>query len=209
MPDIWLLMIICIIILILLGIAICYCIIKWTAASGLYYDVDQLPFQETALILGTAKFTQRGGINLFFKYRMDAAELIFEKHKSWHFIVSGAGKHHLAISEAEDMKASLVKRGLPDEIIITDDGGYRTWDSIWHCMHTFNCHQVMVVSQQFHVERAIFIGRSQGMHVIGFCSKDVTGKIAVKMFLRECLARVKCIFDCYITHPKPVFMKKP
>ncbi|TAM98560.1 MAG: vancomycin high temperature exclusion protein [Chitinophagaceae bacterium] len=208
MSDLWLLIIICIIILALSGIAVCYCMIKWTAGSCLYNDIDKLPFGETALILGTAKFTQKGGINHFFKYRMDAAQLIFEKNKASHFIVSGAGKRHVSTSEAEDMKMSLAMRGLPEEIIIVDEAGYRTWDSLWRCLHTFHCNQVTVISQRFHIERAIFIGRSQGMHITGFCAKAVKGKIAYKMFLRECLARVKCIIDCYIVHPKPLFIKR-
>lgn len=208
MPDLWLLIILCIIILVLFGIAVCYCIIKWTAASGLYYNIDKLPFLETALILGTAKLTQKGGINHYFKYRMDAAQLIFEKNKAARFIVSGAGKRHILISEAEDMKTSLVMRGLPEAIIIPDDAGYRTWNSLWNCLHIFQSKQVIVISQRFHVERAIFIGRRQGMQVVGFCAKDVSGKIVYKMFLRECLARVKCILDCYLLYPSPTFIKK-
>lgn len=208
MPNLWLLIIICIILLTLLGIAACYCIIKWAAVSCLYHDIDKLPFEETALILGTAKFTQKGGINHFFKYRMDAAQLIFEKNKAHHFIVSGAGKRHVSTSEAEDMKVSMTMRGLPEEIIIADEAGYRTWDSLWRCLHTFNCNEITVISQRFHVERAIFIGKKQGMHITGFCAKDVKGKIAYKMFFRECFARVKCILDCYLLNPEPVFMKK-
>ncbi|MGH2644062.1 MAG: SanA/YdcF family protein, partial [Chitinophagaceae bacterium] len=198
MLDLCFLIIICIILLVIVGIAACYYIIKWTASSNLYAEIDKLPFVETALILGTAKLTQKGGTNHFFEYRMDAAELIFKNHKAVSFIVSGAGKQHLMTTEAEDMKMSLTNRGIPEGIIITDDTGYRTWDSLWQCLHTFNCNQVTVVSQRFHIERAIFIGRNQGMQVVGFCAKDVTGKIAYKMFLRECLARVKCILDCYL-----------
>lgn len=207
MPDLWLFISICIIALGLFGTATCYYIIRWTTSAALYYSIDKLPYTETALVLGTAKFTQKGGINHYFKYRMEAAELIFTHHKASHFIVSGAGKHPATLNEAEDMKASLMARGLPAMMIITDEEGYRTWDSLWRCLHHFNCKEVTVISQRFHVERAVFIGRRQGMHIIGFVSKNVQGKMVIKMFLRECLARVKCMMDCYLVYPEPLFIK--
>lgn len=200
--------IIVIVILSSLGIIFCYWIIKWAASSLVYQDTKELDVCDLALILGTAKFTQKGGLNLYYKYRMEAAQLLFQKKKVNFFIVSGAGKYDQPLNEAEEMKWSLVSRGVPESAIITDEAGYRTWDSLWQCRNTFHYQHVLVVSQRFHIERAIFIGRHYGMEIRGFAAKNVKGKIAVKMFLRECLARVKCLLDCYLIHPIPVYLKK-
>lgn len=123
-------------------------------------------------------------------------------------LLSGADKRPAVVTEAEAMAMALRAHGVPEEALLRDERGYRTWDSLWICLHLFGCHDPVVVSQRFHVERALFIGRHMGMDVVGFASPDVGGPVAVRMFARECLARVKCLADCYVIHPRPVYQRK-
>lgn len=194
---------------ILLGfIASTYLVIKWSAAPYLYGDPEMIPPQRIALILGTARYVHGGEINLYFRYRMDAAEALYRSRRIRHFIVSGADKHGGKGDQAEAMKTALMKRGIPSEMILVDDRGYRTWDSLWICRERFKCLDPVVVSQRFHLERAIFIARNQGMTALGFNAKKVKGRSAFRMVLRECLARVKCLLDCFILHPAPYYLRK-
>lgn len=197
-----------IIFFLLVLIMTCYLWISRYAARYIFSDPDVLPFRETALVLGTAKLTPGGKANYYFNFRMDAAALLFHEKKCNLFIVSGADKLQDGTSEADEMKEDLMARGLPPEIIIVDRAGFRTWDSLWRCRGSFGRHTLTVVSQKFHIERAIFIGHRQGLHIIGFRAEAVKGKTRIRMFIRECLARVKCIMDCYFIHPKPVYMKR-
>jgi SanA protein len=196
------------VLLLLVVIFGCYFGIKWYAAPFLHEGADTLPYHETALVLGTAKLTHQGGINLYFRYRMEAAELLYKQHKISGFIVSGASRHPVSLNEGEEMKITLMAAGVPPDAVTADNYGYRTWDSLWRCRGVFGCRKVVVISQRFHTERAVFIGRKQGMEITGFNAEDVKGPVAFRMFIRECLARVKCILDLYVLHPKPVYLRK-
>lgn len=194
--------------LLLISIAVCYLWISRQAARFIFSEAGVIPFRESALVLGTAKLTSRGGLNLYFQYRMDAAASLFNENKCTLFIVSGAGKGRVHIPEADEMKKDLTERGIPSDVVIVDHAGFRTWDSLWRCRGSFGWNSFTVVSQKFHVQRAVFTGHRLGLDVIGFCAEGVRGKTQIRMFIRECLARVKCILDCYALHPKPVYMRK-
>lgn len=196
------------ILFLLILITACYLWVSLDAASLIYYEAETIPFRKTALVLGTARFTSPGKTNRYFQYRMDAAAQLFIQKKSEVFIASGAEKFYEDIPEADEMKSALINLGIPAESIITDHAGYRTWDSLWRCRGSFGCHTITVVSQKFHVERAIFAGHKQGLNIIGLAAKRVGGRLATRMFIRECLARVKCVMDCYLLRPKPVYMRK-
>lgn len=191
----------------LVAIAVCYLWVRYHARPYIYEDGQTIPYRKTALLLGTAKLTSHGSSNRYFRYRIEAAEHLFNAKKCDTIIASGAGRH-AGHHEADDMKAALVEAGIPATVIIADRAGYRTWDSLWRCRGSFGAHSFTVISQRFHIERAIFAGHKLGLNIIGLPAKDVHGKIAVRMFVRECLARVKCILDCYILHPKPVYMRR-
>ncbi len=198
------------IILLITGIAgiigvilLCYIWISRSAKPYLFKDIHKIPFNRTVLVLGTAKFAPAGGINLYYKYRMKAAAELYHAGKGSHFIVSGAGRSKEE-DEAADMEDSLIGRGVPGESITRDEWGLRTLDSLIRCSRVFGENKITVVSQRFHIERAVFTGRKLGMNIAGFIAEPVRGKIAVKMILREGLARMKCILDLYIlnTHPR-------
>lgn len=196
------------VILLLLIIAGCYLGITRYASPYIYAGSREIPFRKTALVLGTAKFSRGGDVNRYFQYRIEAAIQLFKEKKCQTLIVSGSRKSKESPAEATEMKRALVAHSIPADAILTDHAGYRTWDSLWRCKGSFGIRTIIVVSQRYHLERAIFTGHRQGLNVIGFAAKDVRGRLAARMFARECLARVKCVLDCYLLHPRPVYMRK-
>lgn len=200
-------LILSILLLLLFCIIGCYFWIKWDSAPYVFDQIKDVPDYQTALVLGTARFTSKGGTNLFYHYRIEAARIVFLNHKAGRFIVSGAAKKHEAAEEAGEMKASLIASNFPENSITTDHEGYRTWDSLWRCLHTYKISSVLIISQRFHNERAVFIGRRFGMKLSGFNAFDVGGRMGSRMLVRESLARVKCILDCYLLKPKPRYLR--
>lgn len=178
----------------LLLLTTCYLWISLSASPFIFNDAGKIPFNETVLVLGTAKLAPRGGINRYYQYRMEAAATLYQQGKAVRFLVSGAGRRP-GEDEAGEMRASLIRRGIPPGNILMDEQGFRTFDSLLHCSRSFNEYKITAVSQRFHVERAVFTGRRLGMNVTGFCAPPVGGGIALKMTLRESLARVRCILD--------------
>lgn len=192
-------------VLVILG---CYLWIGWRGASRVFSDPEVLPLRTTALVLGTARLTSQGGENLYFTARMEAAAALYMHTKPRRLILSGADRVAARQTESASMEADCLRRGIPPENLVQDPRGYRTWDSMWICLHEFGCTDPVVVSQRFHVSRAVFIGRHMGMDPVGFTAARVGGWVGVRMFGRECLARVKCVLDCVLLHPAPVYQRQ-
>lgn len=186
----------------------CYYWISKSASGCLYDDATVIPFNETALVLGTARLAPKGGLNRYYHYRILAAAALYKAGKAHYFIVSGGKSRHGATSEAADMKTSLMHYGIPGGQILTDEQGFRTWLSVKRCQQVFGCNKVTLISQRFHNERAVFIGRKRGMQVVALNAADVTGPVAGKMLVRETLARVKCVGEWLLWYiPHSLFKK--
>lgn len=170
---------------------------RWVAGKAVAYiydDIGSVPPMKTALVLGTAKRSAAGFPNPYFAARIEAAAYLYANNKIRHLIVSGSGKSSKG-NEALDMKNALIKHGVPENAIILDEEGYRTLASLLRCRDVFHQPKAILISQKFHLERSVFMGRILHMDVIGYCAKSVRGTHAWRMDLREYLARLKCLVD--------------
>jgi SanA protein len=182
--------------------------ISKSAQDRLYYLVDKVPKKDVALLLGTAKYIKKGKINYFYKYRIDAAANLFKAGKIKAILVSGdnATKYY---NEPVRMRRDLIKKGIPKSKIYLDFAGFRTLDSIKRAKTVFGLKDFIVVSQKFHLERALFIAKNSKIDAIGFVAKDVPNTAAYyKMKIREYFARAKAFLDVFILHTMPKFFGK-
>lgn len=178
--------------------------VKKTASPKCYSLVKEIPANTVGLILGTSKWA-KGGRNLFFEYRINAAVELFKAGKIKHILVSG-DNHVLEYNEAEDMQKALLEKGIPDSCITLDYAGFRTLDSVVRCEKVFGQKKFTIISQPFHNERALFIARGFNLDCIAFNAKDVPANYSLKTKIREYFARVKCVLDIYILGTGPKFL---
>jgi len=179
-----------------------------SAKGRIFNSVKSVPNRNVALVLGTAKYIKRGKINYFYKYRIEAAARLYKSGKVKAILVSGdnATKYY---NEPVRMRNDLAKMGVPKDKIYMDFAGFRTLDSILRAKEIFGLKKYIIVSQKFHLERALFIANSSGVDAIGYIAKDFPGTAAsFKMRIREYLARVKAFLDIYILHTTPKFFGK-
>jgi len=179
-----------------------------SAKGRIYNSIDKVPKRGVALVLGTAKYIRKGKINYFYKYRIDAAVKLYKARKVKAILVSGdnATKYY---NEPLRMKRDLIKRGIPKNKIYLDYAGFRTLDSILRAKEIFGLKKYIIVSQKFHLQRALFIAEKNGVDAIGFVAKDIPRTAAAfKMRMREYAARVKAFLDIYILHTTPKFFGK-
>lgn len=92
-------------------------------------------------------------------------------------------------------------------MIELDYAGFRTLDSVVRADTVFDTSSMIIVSQPFHVERALTIAHAWGIDAIGYPAKDVSVDIAPRVYLREILARGKMVLDLYVLGTKPKFEK--
>jgi SanA protein len=178
------------------------------SSAYIYSDVSKIPNKRALLLLGTTKFLSNGRINYFYKYRIDATVKLFKAGKVKAIVVSGdnGNKNY---DEPTTMHDDLVQRGIPSKYITLDYAGFRTLDSIVRAEAIFYLEDYIIVSQRFHLERAIYIAHAKGQKVIGFVAKSFKNTIwAKRMEHRELLARFKAVLDIYVLGREPKFYGK-
>ncbi len=175
-----------------------------TTSEQIYSNVEQLPEQDVALVLGTSKYIGRQ-LNAYYQYRIDAAIELFDTEKVIDFLLSGDNAHR-SYNEPWTMKRDLLKAGVPEERITLDYAGFRTLDSIVRAKEVFELTSMVIVSQRFHCERALFIANHYNMNAVCLAVQSPQGYASLKLRVREMFARSKAILDLFIIGAQPKFL---
>ncbi len=181
--------------------------ISWRSAKYIYDNIEELPENDVALVLGTSRYQRDGSANIYFYNRMDAVLKLYENNKISYILVSGDNRT-IHYNEPGFMRYELLKRGIPDSVIYLDYAGFRTFDSVIRCHEVFGQNSFTIVSQKFHNQRAIFIARSKNLDAIAFNAGDIDSIKGFRVQIREIFARVKVYIDI-ITGKKPKFLGEP
>jgi len=171
----------------------------------IYDDLTKLPVNKCGLLLGTSKYRVKGGINPYFSERLDAAAELYRAGRIKYIIASGDNSE-LNYNEPRTMMSGLKKRGVPAENIFLDYAGFRTLDSIVRAKEIFGQDSITVISQRFHNERAIYIGRVYGISVTGFNADDNEDPSNILVRVREVFARFRAFIDVKIIMEQPRFL---
>ena len=177
------------------------------ASSGRLYDkttIEQIPDARAAVVLGCVRILKDGSRNRFYGYRIRAAAELYKAGKVKAVIVSG-DNHVKGYDEPSDMKEDLVAAGIPAEKVVCDYAGFRTLDSVVRAKEVFGAERFIVVSQPFHVRRALFLAWGFGCDAYGYAAEDVRGINSVMTLLREQLAKIAALMDVVIRR-QPKFL---
>lgn len=174
------------------------------ARNYIYNNINKISENKVGLVLGTSKFTSYGNINLYYKYRLEAAYNLYKSGKIEFILISGDNSRK-DYDEPTDFKNDLIKKGVPENKIFLDYAGFRTLDSVIRAKEIFGLTEVTIISQKFHNERALFLAKHYNINAIAFNAKDVSGQYSIKTTLREYLARTKASIDL-IFNVKPKFL---
>ena len=175
-----------------------------TSDTAIYRHPTIVPERTVALVLGTApRVASRK--NLFFEGRMDTAARLWKEKKVRHFLVSGDNGQQ-NYDETTAMRDALVARGVPAKSITLDHAGFRTLDSLVRAKEVFGVEKLIVVTDDWHLPRALFLAKSAGVDAIGAAFEDVPWKQSTKVRVREWFSRVKAVADVYVLGTKPKFL---
>ena len=168
----------------------------------LYNESYRIPRVRVGLLLGTSKYLSNGQANLYYQYRIDAAVMLFRTGKIRYILVSGDNAHR-SYDEPQMMRNDLIELGVPKEKIYLDFAGFRTLDSVVRAKEIFGQDSLIIISQKFHNERALYLAKKFGIEAYAFNAKDVDRYYGFKTMVREKLARIKMIIDIIVgTQPK-------
>ncbi len=173
--------------------------------SLIYKSVDSIPYRRVALVLGTSPHLANGNPNLFFERRMDAAARLYVAGKVDRILVSG-DNGSANYDEPSAMRSALTRRGVPESAIRLDYAGFHTLDSIVRANRVFGLSQVTIVTDDFHLPRALYIAQHEGLQAIGFQTKPLPVSVSPRTFVREIGSRTMMFIDLYVLHREPKFL---
>jgi len=165
------------------------------------YSQKDVPFKSVIMVLG-ASLKPDGMPSDALLDRLKVGAELFDQHKGSLILVTGDdGKFYT--DEVTAMKNYLLQAGIPSSSIWVDGQGYRTYESCSRAKKEFNITQAIIVTQNFHLPRALYLCNKLGVQSVG-ASADLRGyRDIVWMTLRDWLASFKAWIDINVWTPKP------
>jgi vancomycin permeability regulator SanA len=164
--------------------------------------VDSVPAQPVALVLGAEVYAD-GQPSRYLQARLDVAKQLYDAGKVRAILVSGDGNPHY--NETDGMRDYLIAAGVPAARVVGDPAGFDTYDSCVRARQVYGVTRAIVVSQTYHLPRALATCRATGLEAWGV--GDTTAKSNQQMWnygtLREFGANLKMVWDV-ISQRRPV-----
>lgn len=180
-------------------------VVVWLGGRGpATDDVAEVPHAQAALVLG-AQVKPDGTPSLMLADRIRAAEELYRAGRVDKLLLSG-DHSRVKYDEVGTMRRILLASGIPAEDIFTDHAGFDTWDSAQRARRVFDVSSAVVVTQRFHMPRALYAARRAGLDVTGFIAdRRDYGRVMARLNIREAGARMKTLGDA-ITGADPHFL---
>lgn len=164
----------------------------------------RVPDSQAALVLGAGLYG--GQPSPMLARRLDIAAGLYHGGKVAALLLSG-DNGRADYDEPTAMRDYLLARGVPERVMVLDYAGFDTWDSCVRARQVFGAERVTVVTQVFHLPRAVTLCRTAGLTTFGV-GDDSTKRWAATTYAsaaRELLATGKAFADALVLRSEPVF----
>lgn len=163
-------------------------------------DIDA----DCILVLG-AGVAPSGKPTWMLEDRILTSEELYNVNASPKIIMSG-DHGRVTYDEVNTMKDYAINDGIPSEDIFMDHAGFSTYDSMYRVKEIFGAKKIVIVSQKYHLTRALYIAKKLGIEAYGVSAdkRDYLAKQKYRVF-REWIARTKDFFKL-IYKPEPTYL---
>lgn len=169
---------------------------------------NEVPEADAILVLGAYVFPD-GTVSTMLRDRLSTGFELYEKGKAPKIIVSG-DHGQKSYDEVNAMKKYLIDKKVPSADIFMDHAGFSTYESIYRARDIFQAKRVIIVTQEYHLMRAVFIARELGLEAYGVSAdKRNYGKVMNMYTLREMAARNKDFLMVKVLQQKPTYLGEP
>lgn len=170
----------------------------------LTYSIETVPSKAVVLVPG-AGLNSSGGPSAPLKDRLDTAITLYRQGKVQKLLLSGDNTE-VTYNEPGAMQAYAIAQGIPEEDLVLDYAGRRTYDSCYRAHHIFGLDEVIVVTQAYHLPRALFLCENSELSAVGIPVEQSRYIRSRYLFwnAREVLASVAAWLDVYVLKPLPV-----
>ncbi|MCM2132073.1 SanA/YdcF family protein [Larsenimonas rhizosphaerae] len=190
------------------GLAILAALNAWVILSTrdqIHTDILDCPPVPVGIVFGTSYGLRGGGANPHFHARMNTAAQLYRLGLVDHLLLSGDNRTRY-YNEPRYMWRDLHRQKVPDSAMTLDFAGFSTFDTLVRAQQVFKVDQALLVTQSWHLPRALFIADQLGMNVQGCVAHADAPRLDVEMRAREWLARAATVGDLYLWHRRPHFL---
>ena len=164
----------------------------------------ELPANQVAIVFG-AGYWPSGALSLILQERLDAAIELYAAGRVEKLLFSGDNRV-AEYNEPARMRAYALEQGVPNEDIVLDYAGRRTYDTCYRARDIFGVRAATLVTQRYHLPRALETCRGLGLDVVGYSANRYQhrGGYLIRYRLREIPALWLAWWELGITRPTPV-----
>ena len=182
-------------------------VVNWyilkSTKSQIFYEQDKLSEKQTALLLGARVYSD-GRLSHIMQDRAETAIEIYKMGKVDKILISG--DHGTSeYDEVNTIKDYLLKKGVKSEDVFTDHAGFDTYDSVYRARDIFEVDSMIIVTQKFHLPRAVYIANSLGVESVGIVADKRRYVDKERNMIRESISRVKALLNV-IFKAQPKFL---
>jgi SanA protein len=177
--------------------------IEWYSQPKIYKPANDVT-SKVAIVFG-AGLTRDGNPTAVLRDRVATAADLFFSGKVEKLLMSGDNRF-VYYNEPGAMRDYALKLGVPEDAIVLDYAGRRTYDTCYRAGAIFGVKNAILVTQRFHLARALFTCNNLGVDAIGVTADRgyYTRMTRLSWNLREIPASLVAIWDVLVTHPLPV-----
>ena len=161
---------------------------------------------DCVLVLGCAVY-EDGRLSPMLADRVSTGAELVQAGVSDTLLVSGDHRTD-AYNEVDAMKRYAVELGIPSERVFQDHDGYSTYESIARLKQVFGARRVVIVTQRYHLYRALYLAEKLGLEAVGVAADRQSYSGSVTRGLREVLARCKDVYFGLV-QPEPEVLGDP
>jgi SanA protein len=161
-----------------------------------------------AILFGTSQYLRSGHANPHYYGRINLAARLYEENQAAHLLVSGDNRTRY-YNEPGRMQQDLLDRGVPETAMTLDHAGFSTFDTLKRAKEVYDIDQALLITQDYHLPRAMFIAESLGMEVQGCIAKGPKWTAMKSILTREIAARLRTLGDLYVWNREPRYLDDP
>ncbi len=185
---------------IILALLVARLAVGWDAQSRVFTK-EKVPAKRIAIVFG-AGLAWNGSPSPELADRVATASDLYLAGKVDKLLMSGDNRY-LNYNEPGSMRKYAMQLGVPALAIVQDYAGRRTYDTCFRAGYIFGVQEAVLVTQEYHLPRALYTCNSMGVHAIGV-SADRTDSPYISGNLRELPATLAALWEVNVSHPMPV-----
>ncbi|OGO66415.1 MAG: hypothetical protein A2Z45_11750 [Chloroflexi bacterium RBG_19FT_COMBO_55_16] len=169
------------------------------------YQVEDVPPQRVAIVFG-AGLWRDGSPSPVLRDRVATAAELYFSGKVEKILMSGTSDF-ANYNEPRSMRAYGIDLGVPAEDIVLDEAGRRTYDSCYRALHIFKVDSAILVTQGFHLPRALYVCNALGLPATGVAAdlREYRRFSLLYWSLRETVATLVALWEVHVTPPSTAF----